>query len=49
MGSKRFETKIITTVDVFHFKFYFGVIMTAPAENNRDYLQLKKIPEVRVK
>jgi len=23
----------------FHFKFYFGVIVTAPAENNSDYLK----------
>jgi len=33
----------------FHFKFYFGVIVTAPAENNRDYLKWTKIPEVRIK
>jgi len=38
---KRFETVtfIITKNVFFHFKFYFGVIVTAPAENNRDYLK----------
>ena len=31
---------ILCTKNVFfHFKFYFGVIVTAPAENNRDYLK----------
>ena len=38
---KRYGTVTFSVLKMFffHFKFYFGVIVTAPAENNGDYLK----------